>query len=144
MSETAAAQSGITVGFAVDGSGLVPSSAVGEEIGRYLEGQLSMPVKVRSFAAEAQLYNWLSNFHEVDAAWLSDDFLGGVPAGQLYSVARNLDDSPGLLHGEVVARQGLNPAVLEQVRLAFLKMHESAAGKVLLSQVNVSRFVSPQ
>ena len=143
LSEAAVAQPGITIGFAVDGSGLVHSSEMGEEIGRYLEGQLSMPITVRSFAAEDQLYKWLVLFYEVDAAWLSDDFLGGVPAGQLSLLARNLGHSPGPLHGEIVARQGLHPVLLQQMRDAFLKMHESPAGKVLLSQLSLSRFVPP-
>ena len=65
LSELAVAQAGITIGFAVDGSGLVASSERGEELGLYLENQLSIPVKVRSFAAEDQLYNWLFLFREV-------------------------------------------------------------------------------
>ena len=75
LSKSAVAQSGVTFGFAVDGSGLIVSSELGEEVGRYLGKQLSLPVKVRSFTTEAHLYNWLTRFSEVDVAWLSSDFL---------------------------------------------------------------------
>ena len=70
------AQAGITLGVAIDGSGPVVSSKQGQELGRVLESQLSIPVKVRSFTSEDQLYLWLTRFREVDVAWFSEDFLG--------------------------------------------------------------------
>lgn len=143
LSKPAVAQSGITIGFAVDGTGLIASSEQGEEVGRYLENQLSIPVKVRSFTAEDQLYIWLTHFREVDVAWLSTDFLNKLPAGKLFALAANRDHSPGLLRGEIVARQGMNTVLHQQMRSTFLSMHESSAGRVLLSKLGTSRFVSP-
>ncbi len=143
LSQAAVANSGVTIGFSIDGSGLVASSAEGEEIGRYLGNKLSIPVKVRSFAAEDQLFNWLTRFNEVDFAWLSEDFLEGVTVGQLYLLAKNLDHAPGLLRGEVVARQGMNDVLRQQVQAAFIGMYEDPTGQVLLSKLGVSRFVSP-
>jgi len=144
LSKPAAAQSGITLGFAADGAGRVTSSELGEELGRYLNGQLSIPVKVRSFATEEQLYLWLTRFHEVDVAWLSENFLDEIPAGQLYSLARSQDPSPGLLRGKVVVWQGANAVLRQQLRAAFLDMHDSPAGRVLLSKLEINRFVSPE
>ena len=144
LSKPAAAQSGVTLGFAADGAGRITSSELGEEIGRYLSGQLSIPVKVRSFATEEQLYLWLTRFHEVDVAWLSKRVLDEIPAGQLYPLARNQDHSPGLLYGEAVAWQGMNAVLRQQLRTAFLDMHESPAGRVLLSKLEINRFVSPE
>lgn len=142
LNRAAVAQSGVTVGFSVDGSGLVASSEAGEALGRYLESQLSIPVKVRSFAAEDQLYNWLTRFNEVDFAWLSKGFLEEVAAGQLYFLAKNIDHSSGSLHGEIVARQGMNDVLSQQMQTAFLSMHESSTGRALLAKLGVSRFVS--
>ncbi len=144
LSKPAAAQSGITLGFAADNAGRVTSSELGEELGRYLNGQLSIPVKVRSFATEEQLYLWLTRFHEVDVAWLSENILDEIPAGQLYSLARSQDPSPGLLRGEVVVWQGVNAVLRQQLRAAFLDMHDSPAGRVLLSKLEINRFVSPE
>lgn len=144
LTDPAAAQTGITVGFAVDGSGLVASPEIGENVGRYLEDRLSIPVKVLNFAAEGQLESGFVNFDEVDVAWLSDDFLSGVRAGQVYPLARHLDHFPEPLHGEIVARQELNHELRKKVLDAFLTMHESSSGKILLSQLSVSRFVSSQ
>lgn len=91
LSKPALAQSGITLGFAVDGSGLIVSSELGEEVGAYLEQQLSLPVKVRSFTTEDHLYNWLTRFREVDVAWLSSALLDRIPDGELVLLSRNLD-----------------------------------------------------
>lgn len=143
LSESAVAKSGVTFGFAVDGSGLIVSSALGEDVGHYLEKQLALPVKVRSFATETQLYNWLTRFREVDVAWLSSDFLKNAPAGELNLLSRNLDHYPGLVQGNIVAHQGLNAVLSQQVKDAFLGMHESPAGRELLSNLEVSSFVSP-
>ena len=120
LSKPAVAQSGITLGFAVDGSGLIVSSELGEAVGAYLEKQLSLPVKVRSFTTEDHLYNWLTLFHEVDVAWLSNDFLKGAPAGQLLLLSKNLDHSPKLFRGSIVAYQGMNVVLSQQLETAFL------------------------
>ena len=142
MSGITTPQSVITLGFSVDGSGLIASSAQGDEIGRYLESQLSMPVKVRSFAAEDQLYNWLTRFSEVDVAWLSQSSLTELSAGQYYPLAEDRDSSD-LLRGKIVARQGLSATLRQHLRAAFLSMHESSSGQVLLSKLGTARFVSP-
>ena len=53
------AQPGITVGFAIDDSRLIASPRLAEDVGFYLEKQLSMPVHVLSFTTETALYNCL-------------------------------------------------------------------------------------
>ncbi|RLB62628.1 MAG: hypothetical protein DRH08_12170, partial [Deltaproteobacteria bacterium] len=143
MRNSAVAQAGITIGFSVDGAGLVTSSEQGEEIGRYLESQLSIPVKARSFASEEQLYNWLTRFSEVDVAWLSNGSLAGLPAGKLYALAETREPSSGLLRGEIVVRQGMNSVLRQQLRTAFLSMHENSTGERLLSKLGTSHFVPP-
>jgi len=143
LSKPAVAQSGITFGFAVDGSGLIVSSELGKDVGAYLEEQLALPVKVRSFTTEDHLYNWLARFREVDVAWFSSDYLDGAPAGELRLLSRNLDNSPGLFQGGFVANQSQNAVLSQQLKDAFLSMHENAAGRLLLSKLEVSRFVSP-
>lgn len=142
FSETAAAKPGITIGFAVDSKGLISSSDKGEALGRYLEGQLSIPVKVRSFAGEEQLYNWLTYFHEVDVAWFGEAFIAGVPAGQLSPLVSSQGNTTDALRGEVVAWQGMNSALCQQMTAAFLSMHENPAGKALLSQLGLTGFIA--
>lgn len=143
FSKPAAAQAGITIGFAIGSSGLTASSEQGEELGRYLADHLTVPVRVRTFASEEQLYTWLSRFHEVDVAWLSKDFLDRVPAGQIYPLARALDLSGELVRGDIVARQGLTTLLQEQLGSAFLAMQENAEGRRLLVRLDTSRFVGP-
>jgi LPS-assembly protein len=115
----------------------------GEEVGRYLESRLSIPVKVRSFASEDQLYKWLVHSREVDVAWLSKSSLAELPAGQLYSLAENRDPSSGLLPGEIVVRPEMNADLRQQLRAAFLNMHDSSPGQALLAKLGIGRFVSP-
>ncbi len=134
---------GITIGFSLDGSGLIASSQQGDEIGRYLESQLSVPVKVRSFATADQLYNLLTRFREVDVAWFSQSHLAGWSVDEFYPLAENRDPSSGLLRGKIVARQGMNADLLQQLRTAFLSMHESPSGQVLLSGLGTPSLVSP-
>jgi len=143
LSQSAVAQPGITVGFALDGSGLVSSAEQAEALGNYLESQLSIPVKVHNFTAEENLYDGLIHLHEVDAAWLSKGFLNEVPAEDFSPLATNLDHSPECLPGEFVARQGLNAVLLQQLRAALLGMHENSSGRLLLSGLGTSRFFSP-
>jgi LPS-assembly protein len=136
------AQPGITIGFAVDGSGLVISSELGEEVGLYLKERLSTPVSVRSFTSEDFLYDWLVRYREVDFAWLSKAYLGSLPEGTIFPLAENLDHFPGLFKGSIVARQGQKAALLQQVSSVFLSMHESPEGRALLQKLEISRFIS--
>ncbi len=140
---TAVAQAGITLGVAVDGSGPVPSSEEGQELSRILESQLSIPVKIRSFATEDQLYLWLTRFREVDVAWFSEDFLDEMSAVQFSLLVRHLEHTSGSLSGAVVARQGMNDILRQQIRSAFLTIHESHAGRTLLVKLGASSFVTP-
>ncbi len=137
-------QSGITLGLSVDAPGLIVSPGQGEEVGRYLESRLSIPVKVRSFASADQLYKWLVHIREVDVAWLSKSSLAERPAGQLDSLAEDRDHSSGLLPGEIVVRPGMNADLRQQLRAAFLNMHESSSGQDLLAKLGIGRFVSPE
>ena len=136
------AQPGITIGFAVDGSGLIISSELGEEVGLYLKDRLSTPVDVRSFNSEDFLYNWLVRYREVDFAWLSKDYLGRTPEGETLPLAENFDHFPSLFKGSIVARQGQQAALLQQVGSVFLTMHESPEGRALLQKLEISRFIS--
>lgn len=142
LSDFAVAKSGMTLGFAVDGSGLVSSSDLSKELGAYLEEQLSAPVKVRNFTTEEHLYAWLTRYFEVDAAWISKDFLQDVPGGGLYQLARNLDHFPGIYQGSFVARQGLSRGQSERLVKVLMDMHENEAGRELLAKLEISRFVS--
>ncbi len=139
----AVAQPGITIGVAVDGGGLISSSEQARDLGRFLEEQLSLPVRVRSFTSEDQLSLWLTRFREVDVAWISERALAKIPAGQLYPLAKS-HDSPPSPSGQMVARQGLSPSVYQHVTTILLTMHESPSGQVLLSQLGTSRLVSPE
>ena len=136
------AQPGITIGFAIDGSGLVISTELGEEVGLYLKDRLLTPVDVRSFTSEDFLYNRLVRYREVDFAWLSKAYLDRVPEGGILPLAENLDHFPGLFKGSIVARQGQKTALLQQVSTVFLSMHESPEGRALLQKLEISRFIS--
>jgi LPS-assembly protein len=144
LSKAAVAQSGITIGFAVDGTGLVDSSSLAEELGRYIGGQLAIPVKARSFLDEDQLQNRLIHLREVDVAWLNEDFLAGRPAGELYPLVRNSDSPPSSLSGQIVALQEMNVVLLQQLRVVFLGMNESPVGRGLLAQLGIDHFVAPE
>lgn len=139
---TAVAQPGLTIGFAVDGNGLVSSSERGEELGHFLESQINLPVKTRIFTSENLLSGWMIRFLEVDVAWLSDGVVANLPAGQLFPLASK-DISKASPRGMIVVRQGLNPALRKQIANIFLNMHETAAGQALLSTLGASRFVPP-
>jgi LPS-assembly protein len=144
LSDPAVAKVGLTVGFAVDGSGLVAESKTADQLARYLEEHLSLPVKVRSFSDEQQLYSWITRYGEVDIAWLSRQHLSGVPSGEVIVLVRNLDHSPGPLQGGMVVRQGLSPALRQQLSTAFLDMNRSPKGRTLLAELGISRFVPSQ
>ena len=144
LTKPVVAQTGLSIGFAVDGPGLVASSALGEKVGRYLEGQLSLPVRTLSFSDEGQLLNELTSVHGIDVAWLSDDSLAEVSAGLLYPLAGNYDHYPGLLRGNIVVRQEMDAVMRQQVLGAFLNMHKTSDGKALLSELGISRFASPE
>ncbi len=141
LSNSAVAKQGLTFGFSVDGSGLFYSSGLGEKMGSYLEGQLALPIKVRSFTTEEHLRNWLTRYREVDVAWLSKDSLAGEPDGELFVLAKNLDHLTGLFQGSFVVRQGLSPSLRQQISAVLLSMHENSEGQDLLTTIEVSRFV---
>jgi LPS-assembly protein len=136
------AQPGITVGFAIDDSRLIASPRLAEDVGLYLEKQLSMPVHVRSFTTETALYNWLVRYREVDFAWLSKDLLNAESGGEFYQLVENRAISSELSQGSVVARQGLEKALLRQVSAVFLSMHENSEGQALLAKLEIRRFVT--
>ncbi len=144
MGAPALAQTALTIGFAVDGSGLIVAKEQGEELGRYLESRLAVPVTVRSFADQDLLYSNLIRFSEIDAAWLSKPFLAGVPAGQFSPMVRNLDSPAGRAPGEFVARQGLDVVLRQRLTAALLAMHESPVGRTLLANLGAGRFVAPE
>lgn len=142
LGQAADARPGITFGFAIDGSGPVVSSGLGEDVGRYLESQLSVPVKVRSFAAEDQLYNWLVRFREVDVAWFSKESLYLFPAGQIYPLVESRKHTPDSRDSVLVARHELNDDLRQQIRDVFLAMQESTDGRGVLSRLGAAPFVS--
>lgn len=142
MTNRAFAQPGITIGFAVDGSGLVLSTTLADEVGAYLEQQLPMPVRVRKFTKEDFLYDWLVRYREVDFAWLSKALLDKEAAGTLYPLVENQDHSQDLFKGSIVARQGQQTDLLRQVSAIFLSMHETPEGRSLLTKLGTSRFIS--
>jgi LPS-assembly protein len=143
LRNSAVAQPGIVVGFVVDDESLVNSSELGQQVSQYLEDQLALPVKMRSFAAEGQLYTWLVRYREVDVAWLSKAFLDTVPAGQLYSLARNREHSTDLYLGEFVSRQDANSTLRQRLRDVLTSMNETAAGRDALVQLDIDGFVAP-
>src|SRR6056300_1542914 len=118
--DSAAARPGITLGFALDGSGLALSTELDDEIGAYLANSLAIPVKVRSFATEEDLYEWLTRYREVDVAWVSKKFLAAEPAGEFYVLAENLELLAGVFRGRIIARQGQSAGFRQQVADVFL------------------------
>ncbi len=144
MLKPVAAQTGVTLGVAIDGAGSAASSELGQELGLFLESQLSIPVKIRSFTSENQLYLWLTRFHEVDVAWLSKEFLDEVLVGKLYPLTGFREHSSDLWPGEVVARQGLDDMLRQRMRAAFLNINESLAGRNLLAKLGAGSLGSPE
>lgn len=139
----AAAQSGITLGFAISEASVHPAPEQSEALGRYLEARLAIPVKIRSFASDEQLYTWLTRYREVDIAWLESAFFITLPAGQLQPMVDSLGADGQVSHGVIVTRSGLNDDVWRQTQSAFLQMHEDSAGEALLARLGLSRYVEP-
>ncbi|MDG5467956.1 TolC family protein [Deltaproteobacteria bacterium IMCC39524] len=132
----------VLIGFVADDGALVQSSKAEEKIGRYLQAQLSVPIKMRSFDTEAQLYSWLTRFREVDAAWLSKTFLDKLPVGEVFRLAQSSSPSSALPYGELAAHPGADGELRKRIGAALLGMERTSAGRELLAELEISRFVS--
>ena len=100
LSNAAIAQPGIVLGVVVGENSLVNSSEHGQQLSAYLEKNLSVPVKVRSFTTQDQLFIWLTRYREVDIAWFHKDFLSGVPAGELFTLTSNISSLQAMAPGD--------------------------------------------
>ena len=101
-----------------------------EEVGRYLESRLAVPVTVRSFSDEDSLYTNLTRFSEIDAAWAQQTFPGRLPVNS-HPWSEILTFLPGRawrIRGPAGAGRGVAP----RLRAALLGMHE-LAGQTLLA-----------
>ena len=124
---------GLVMGFVLEVNELQNSKNILGDVGLYLQEQLAMPVKMRSFDSDGQLYNWLARFREVDFAWLSQDFLKGLPVGDVSFLAKPPKASGHFPYGELVAHPGLGSELRQRVSDVFLGMEQAASGRELLN-----------
>ena len=139
------APTGIVMGFVLGVGELPDFSKDLEAVGLYLQERLSIPVEVRNFCTESQLYDRLIRFREVDAAWLSKNFLDELPVGEIFPLAENPSPSSVFPYRVLVARPGVDDDLRKQIGDALLNMEQTALGRQLLAELKGSRFVtSPQ
>ena len=133
----------VSIGFIVDDCDNLSPSKDMQKFSSYLQERLSIPVKVRNFCTEDQLYNWLIRFREVDAAWFSKQFLAELPVGEVFFLAENPSPSSVFPYGELVAHPGVDDDLRKQIGGALLSMEQTSPGRQLLAELEVSRFVAP-
>lgn len=131
----------LTLGLA-SGPQPLTDPAGAQRLSERLALRLGLPVKLRLFDDERQLHEWLSRFREVDCGWLSAPFLTRLPAGEVLPLVAAESRSGVPLDGLLVARQGLDAALLARVRSALLVMAESPDDVALLAELGLTRFVA--
>lgn len=125
----AAAQARLTLGW-VKGAPILGSEEQARRLAAHLEARLAEPVVLRACADQTQLQDWLHRYRMVDFASLSQDYLGGVPPGQLLPVS---DLQSGSATATLVLRQGLRSDQQRQLRTLLANLAEDPAGRDLLA-----------
>ena len=131
----------IVLGLVADQNAIVHSQEQAEALGDYFAEHLSTTVKVRMFNDQATLHQWLVQHQEVHVAWFKDDFLAGLPAGEVLPLAQLKPLSDHAVHGQVVVRQGMDPALLQELRSVLLHMQDNVDGQDLLARLQGERFL---
>lgn len=135
----AAAQARLTLGW-VKGAAILGTEDQALKLAAHLEARLAEPVVLRACADEAQLHEWLHRYRMVDLAPLSQDYLRGVPAGELLPVA---ELSSANRSAQLVLRQGLRSDQQLQLRTLLANLPEEPAGRDLLAAVGGLRLSPP-
>lgn len=135
----AAAQARLTLGW-VPGAAILGSEEQVRRLAAHLESRLAEPVVLRSCADETQLHDWLQRYRMVDFAPLSQDYLRGVPPGQLLLVA---DLHSGSATATLVLRQGLRSDQQRQLRTLLANLAEEPTGRDLLTGLGDLRLTPP-
>lgn len=128
----------VTVGL-VPGQGIARTAAEAQTFADLLSARLDVPVKVRLLESEAELYQWLSRYREVDLGWLNEVF-SGQPNGNVLPLAIAERMAGGTLPGQFVVRQGVDAVLLQQLREALLAFGQRPEERTLLSALAVVRF----
>lgn len=130
---------GTTVGF-VPGQGPVRTIADAEVLANLLSARLNTQVDVRLFSSEENLHQWLNRYREVDFGWFGEAFLRKRPAGDLLPLA--VAERPGgeAFPGKLVARQGVDAVLLQQMRDALLMLGQRSEEIPPLAAMEVVRF----
>ncbi|UWZ78672.1 DUF4388 domain-containing protein [Geoalkalibacter halelectricus] len=139
-----AAQARLTLGVvAQDGLSLSQEAPL-QELARHLEGQLGTEVRLRLFHEADTLLQWMRRFREVDVALLDQTDLRGLAAGEaLPLVDFQRRERQELARQVMVVRQGANPALVAHLREVLLNMDQSAAGRRILADLGIARFLAP-
>ena len=114
------AESELTLGLVAAPTGLVRDEAQGQAFAANLAARLNVPVRLRMFADESQMYNWLSRFREIDCTWLSAEFTRKLPAGEVLPLVAVQSFTGSATPGYFVARQGYDAVALQRLRKALL------------------------
>ncbi|WP_432821420.1 MBL fold metallo-hydrolase [Trichloromonas sp.] len=135
----------ITFGVVTNANSLLHSEKEAGYLTNYLASQLSEEVSVQIFSSEKTLHDWLNRYRLVDLAILSDSYLASQPPGEFFPLADHvLRQSPQTTSPDlIVARQGLNPWLLQKLQTILLTMGDSPTGREILNGLDVLAIVPP-
>ncbi|BCR05746.1 hypothetical protein DESUT3_28150 [Desulfuromonas versatilis] len=124
----------VTFGVVPAANSLIRSESQAVGFAAELERRLGEEVRIRLFADEATLHNWLNRFREVDLAVLSRGYIQRQPAGEFFALAENLrSEMAGAEPADpIVARQGLSPQVMRKLQLALYALASDPAARGLI------------
>lgn len=142
----ARAEQQLTFGFVTGAQALVYDEVQAQAFVGQLASRVPFPVHLRLFNGEIQLHQWMHNFREVDCAWFGDEFFRRLPPGEVLPLASAQNVAESSPTGFLVARQGLDAALLVPLHAALLSMNNipSQEGKVArVSPVPAASAVAP-
>jgi glyoxylase-like metal-dependent hydrolase (beta-lactamase superfamily II) len=140
---TLPAQAKITFGVVPNVNSGIRLEKESDDLTDYLAGQLSEEVLLQTFSDEKSLHYWLNRYRMVDLAILSDSYLASQPPGEFFPLAdlvlrRSVQATVPQL---IVARQGLNPWLLQKLQRILLTMGYRPTGREILKGLGVLAIV---
>ncbi len=141
MTGSALAGSPAVLGLVIGQEAIVHSEEQARSLGDYLAKKMQRTVQVRLFDDQDTLHQWLVQHQVVHVAWLTHDFLDGLPLGEVLPLAQMKTLDGYALHGQMVAQQRLDPALFAEFQKALLTMRDDSAGEALLAYLQGERFL---
>ncbi len=112
-------------------------------LSKELTASAGTEIKIRSFANDAAITNWLLRFQEIDAAIVTPEYIKQQSAGTLKHLvdlhAKNSSYAPLA----VVVRNNQSSDSADKTKAAFLKIGMSGSGQKLLGELGVAGITLP-